>query len=85
MTSAVAQKLLFVFPLHVNLRNGPPRYTAQDIANATGWSLGDIRPCVAFKTTDTVTWRGVLQVKSQITICKGLGVLVGDVHGWVAG
>lgn len=83
-TSAVAQKLLSVFPLRIDSQT-ETRYTATQISNATGWSLADIRPYASFAPTDTVTWRSVLRIKSQISICKNLGVLVSDVYRWVSG
>lgn len=82
--SNVAQKLLSVFPLRIDPLN-EPRYSATEISNATGWPLGDIRPYASFTAMDKVTWRGVLQIKSQISICKNLGVLVDDVYLWVSG
>ncbi|KAM3444794.1 hypothetical protein NHJ13734_001144 [Beauveria thailandica] len=74
---AVAQKLFSVFPLRLEMDGQKwPRYSAEDISIATGWPKSDIRPYSSFKKTDKVTWRSVLQIKSQIAIAKRMGVRI---------
>lgn len=82
--SAVAGKLLSVFPLRLDSSgSAEARYTVKDVINATGWSEDDIRPYASFTPSDRLTWQGVLQVRAQLPICKTLGVLIDDVYRWV--
>lgn len=81
--STVADKLLSVFPLRIDVTN-EPRYGAEEISNATGWSQRDIRPYASFTKGDRVTWKSVLQIKAQLEICEKLGVLVNDVYRWTS-